>query len=82
MVASSSVDNTVVVWNPKENRVVKVIEEQKGSIKGIAWDPIGKYIATHTGTAVRLWRVENWTVEHVIKEPFANLEETLFLKIE
>ena len=82
MVAASSIDNTVVVWNVQDQRVVKVLEENKGAIKGIAWDPIGKYIATHTSRAVSLWRVENWTLEHTISRHFSKVESSLFLKIE
>lgn len=82
MIASCSLDNTVVIWSIQEKKAIMTIEENKGFIKGIAWDPIGKYIATHSSQAVRLWRIENWTEEHEITSPFSKLDESMFYKLE
>ncbi|PIO54861.1 WD domain, G-beta repeat protein, partial [Teladorsagia circumcincta] len=51
--ASASMDNTVVVWNAKKlpERIV-VLDTSRGGhngpVKGLSWDPIGKYLATQS----------------------------------
>lgn len=83
LVASCSIDNSVFIWNVQENRSVKKIEEGQGFIKGVAWDPIGKYIATHSVNAVRLWKVENWSLASEIKVPFEkSLDEAMSYGLE
>lgn len=43
-------------------------------VKGITWDPIGKYIASQSvDKTLRIWRTSDWTTEHVVKEPFVDV---------
>jgi len=40
-------------------------------VKGVAWDPIGKYLASQSDDrTVRIWRTYNWKAETVVSEPF------------
>lgn len=41
--ASSSVDNSVIVWNAnKFPEKVATLKKHKGLVKGVCWDPQGK----------------------------------------
>jgi protein HIRA/HIR1 len=40
-------------------------------VKGVAWDPIGTYLASQSDDrSVILWRCEDWTVAARVTEPF------------
>ena len=40
-------------------------------VKGVAWDPVGTYLASQgDDKSVHVWRVEDWTRVAVIREPF------------
>lgn len=42
-----------------------------GMVKGVAWDPVGKYIASQSDDrTVRIWRTADWTCQSTISEPF------------
>ena len=70
--ATCSVDNTVNVWkipdeqpgggaNPVWQRVA-CLTGHKSHVKGITWDPVGKFLATQADDkSVIIWRTENWT---------------------
>ncbi|VDM83035.1 unnamed protein product [Strongylus vulgaris] len=82
--ASASMDNSVVVWNAKKlpERIV-VLDNSRGGhngpVKGLSWDPIGKYLATQSADKVdlfslRLWTTDNWQCDTVITKPFSQSE--------
>jgi len=44
-------------------------------VKGVTWDPIGKYVATQSeDKTLRIWRTSDWTTEHIVKEPFNEVD--------
>lgn len=43
---SGSVDNTAIVWDAKRGRKTALLNDHKGFVQGVAWDPKGKYLAT------------------------------------
>lgn len=43
---SGSVDNTAIVWDAKRGKKVALLNDHKGFVQGVAWDPKGKYLAT------------------------------------
>ena len=46
-IASGSVDNTIIVWNAnKLPTVVHTIKGHEGLVKGVVFDPVGKYMAS------------------------------------
>ncbi|XP_054160953.1 uncharacterized protein LOC128959035 [Oppia nitens] len=44
--ASASVDNTAIIWDVAKGTKLHKIVEHKGFVQGVAFDPIGKYVAT------------------------------------
>ena len=47
MIASGSVDNTVIVWNAnKFPEQLQIIKGHEGLVKGVTFDPVGKYLAS------------------------------------
>lgn len=80
--ASCSVDNTVVIWGPSQGstsynasaspfQCIATLRGHGGPVKGVAWDPAGRYLATQAeGLGVRIWRVSDWQEESKISKPF------------
>ena len=49
--ATCSVDNTVVVWDVSGGGApasIAVLLGHSGHVKGVTWDPVGKYLATQS----------------------------------
>lgn len=43
-------------------------------VKGVTWDPVGKYIATQSvDKTLRIWRTSDWCMEHIVKEHFTEV---------
>ena len=48
-----------------------MLQGHSGLVKGVAWDPIGKYLASQSDDrTVRVWRTYDWKAETVVSEPF------------
>ncbi|GBG27463.1 Protein HIRA [Hondaea fermentalgiana] len=86
MIASSSIDNTIRVWpvredmrtrnfNLVESDAVAVLKGHEGWAMGVAWDPVGRYIASvGNDKAVIIWRCGDWKLEAKVKGPFPESE--------
>ena len=49
-------------------------------VKGVCWDPIGKYLASQSDDrSLRVWRTEDWSLETQLTEPFNNCSGTTHL---
>ncbi|GAB0496309.1 hypothetical protein MMPV_007621 [Pyropia vietnamensis] len=71
--ASSSIDNTVLVWAAADGRRVATLAGHAGLVKGVAWDPVGRFIASQgDDRSVIVWRTADWKVEKRLEEPFAD----------
>ena len=44
--ATASIDNTVVVWDMATGRPLRTLDGHSSFVKGVAWDPVGTYLAT------------------------------------
>jgi len=50
---------------------VAVLRGHTGLVKGVTWDPVGKYLASQSDDkSLRIWRTRDWQQEAVITEPF------------
>jgi FOG: WD40 repeat len=51
--------------------VVTVLRGHTGLVKGVTWDPVGKYLSSQgDDRTLRIWRTADWQSEAVIEEPF------------
>ncbi|XP_058454097.1 protein HIRA homolog [Malaya genurostris] len=71
-IASSSVDNTVIIWDAKEfPSVLQVLKGHTGLVKGVAWDPVGKFVASQSDDkTLKIWRTTDFKLFKTITEPF------------
>nr|CAG8457315.1 13736_t:CDS:10 [Entrophospora candida] len=78
-IVSGSMDNTARVWNVKEAKCVYIFIEHQLNVQGVAWDPLGEFIATQgNDRSVNIYSYEiqangMFTVKHlttVITDPF------------
>ena len=72
LLASASLDNTVIVWDASSGHRMRTLNEHENYVKGVAWDPVGTFLASQSDDrSVRVWRCEDWSpVAHAV-EPFA-----------
>jgi protein HIRA/HIR1 len=63
LLATASVDSTVGIWSvaQKPYTIVRFLSEHVGHVKGVAWDPLGRYLASQGDDGVRVWAVDGWT---------------------
>ena len=54
--------------------IVTVLKGHTGLVKGVSWDPVGKYLSSQSeDKSLRIWRTADWQTEIVIKEPYENV---------
>lgn len=50
---------------------VKVLSGHTSLVKGVTWDPIGKYLASQSDDrSIIIWRTSDWQQERTITKPF------------
>ena len=83
MLASCSLDNLVIVWDPATGQKVHTLKGHTSFVKGVAWDPIGKYLATQADDkSCIVWRVDDWSVVSKITEPYqSSMGATVSLRL-
>lgn len=60
---SGSVDNTAIVWDAKRGKSRAILNDHKGFVQGVAWDPKSKYLATlSTDRYFRLFNAKTYKV--------------------
>lgn len=60
--------------------MVTVLKGHSGLVKGVSWDPIGKYLSSQSeDKTLRIWRTVDWQTEVVITEPFENVNYRISL---
>ncbi|XP_075552064.1 chromatin assembly factor 1, p105 subunit [Dermacentor variabilis] len=64
---SGSVDNSAIIWNIEKGKKVSLLNENKGFVQGVAWDPRDTYFTTlSSDRALRIFRVSNKKVAYKI----------------
>ena len=72
MLASASLDNSVIVWDAATGHRVKTLAGHESYVKGVAWDPVGTFLASQADDrSVRLWRCADWSLAERVAAPFA-----------
>lgn len=79
MLATTSADCTAKIWSVEHfPRCLAVLKAEKDghrdSVKGCAWDPIGRYFATHSADkSVKIWTTDSWECIFTLTEPFKDV---------
>ncbi|KAI5736112.1 hypothetical protein M8J76_000123 [Diaphorina citri] len=78
--ASGGDDKLIMIWTISKSQgstifggkeVVTVLRGHTGLVKGVTWDPVGKYLSSQgDDRTLRIWRTADWQSEAVIEEPF------------
>lgn len=81
--ASCGTDRNIFVWQvPQRDPVKRIATEQP--CKGVAWDPMGKYLASQgqgQEKTVDVWRIRDWKLESTNKRGFESPDDTQFLRL-
>lgn len=68
--ASSSVDNNIIIWDVQNSppSMVITLRGHTGLVKGVTWDPVGKFLASQSDDrTVKVWRTSDFTCKSTIK---------------
>lgn len=92
--ASVSLDNSVRIWSVEcaiaggarlggPHQLITSLDGHCGMVKGVAWDPIGRYVASQgDDKAVLVWNARDWTQSARVEEPFTRTsQKTLFRRL-
>jgi len=71
MLASCSLDCTLIVWNPITGKRVRALKGHTSFVKGVAWDPIGQFLVTQSDDkSCIVWRIDDWSIVSEVTVPF------------
>ncbi len=70
--ATASIDNKVKIWDASNGLCVRVLEGHAGHVKGVAWDPFDRFLASQGDREVIIWRLEDGAKVATIDGPFKN----------
>lgn len=55
--------------------MVTCLRGHTGLVKGLTWDPVGKYIASQADDhSLKVWRTVDWQMEANITKPFTEVQ--------
>ena len=65
----------------QRSEILKKLKGHTGLVKGVSFDPIGKYLASQSeDKSLRIWRTSDWKEEKAITEPFLEVSVLLLTK--
>lgn len=71
LLASCSLDGTIVIWDIQRGQAQHTINSGHVLLKGLAWDPLGQYLATQAeGDGVFIYRTSDWKCIQRVSQPF------------
>lgn len=79
MLASCGLDGQVLIWDAGHayGLLRRLETEPRRSLKGLVWDPLGKYIAAQSSEGhVFIWRMHDWRLQTVLTAPYAEPSES------
>lgn len=54
--------------------MVTCLRGHTGLVKGLTWDPVGKYVASQADDhSLKVWRTVDWQMEANITKPFSEV---------
>lgn len=60
--------------------MVTCLRGHTGLVKGLTWDPVGKYIASQADDhSLKVWRTVDWQMDANITKPFSEVQKALFV---
>lgn len=73
LLVSTGVDSTIIIWSGTTFEKKKELTNHASSVKGITFDPAGKYFATASDDrTLKIWRTNDYVCEATISQPFQN----------
>eukprot|EP00803_Ostreobium_quekettii_P003072 evm.model.scf_3834EXC.1 EVM.evm.TU.scf_3834EXC.1 scf_3834EXC:575-5508(+) len=70
--ATCSLDNQIAVWSIEDSKPVAILKGHTSFVKGVAWDPMGVYLASQADDrCVIIWRTSDWKEAQRITSPLA-----------
>lgn len=79
--ATCSLDNCVMVWDVERLERLATLRHTS-MVKGVAWDPMGKYISSASDDkSVAIWRCVDWQQEHKVDQPYQKEGRTFFRRL-
>ncbi|KAG8146294.1 putative Protein HIRA protein [Naja naja] len=83
--ASGGDDKLIMVWKraacvsvlrSHSGEILATLKGHSGLVKGLTWDPVGKYIASQADDrSLKVWRTMDWQLETSITKPFDEIIE-------
>ncbi|XP_050726843.1 chromatin assembly factor 1 subunit B-like isoform X1 [Eriocheir sinensis] len=64
---TGAVDNTAILWDVAKGKSLGILSDHKGFVQGVAWDPLGQYVATLcSDRCCRIYSFETRKIAHKI----------------
>ncbi|KAI8894110.1 WD40-repeat-containing domain protein [Globomyces pollinis-pini] len=80
--ASCGFDSKIYIWDGSTFDRITRIDSHLAFVKGVTWDPAGKYIATQSDDkTVRIFRTTDWRMEKEISAPYDCASTTFFRRL-
>lgn len=81
LLVSTGIDSTIIIWSGTTFERKKEMRAHASSVKGITFDPAGKYFATASDDrTLKIWRTNDYLCEATISQPFQNSPITTYFR--
>ncbi|KAH9977687.1 WD40-repeat-containing domain protein [Lactifluus volemus] len=79
--ASVGLDSQVLIWSGYTLERICKIDQHRGFVKGVCWDPVGEFLATQSDDrSVKIWRTTDWELEAEVRKPFEDSPGSTFFR--